>query len=148
MTTIAAIRKLYDVASRLVDWQRDHAGDTEHRCLEAVRFCCKGAGLKLPQSYKDYSGNLAITCGKALAKNPAKWGWKLLGTDADAVPTNRPTLVFFKDCGLLTKGPNAGKQAGHVAIFKPSTAHIVANTTYSWSKTWAQKVAYVVEPVS
>ncbi len=134
-------RLLFAVASFLWQWQKDNAGNTDLRCLEAVRHACKEAGLKLPMSNVDYKGKLALTCGTTLAKNPKKWGWKLLGESASALPTDRPCLVFFKNCGLL---PDR-RVAGHVAIFKPSTAHIVANTTYNWSAKWAEKVAYVFE---
>jgi hypothetical protein len=100
----------------------------------------------LPQSNIDYEGMLAITCGETLANDPAKWGWDLICAGPEGLPEDRPTLVFFSHCGLLTEGPNKGKVAGHIAIYKPSTGHIVANTTYNWSDTWAAKVAYVFEP--
>lgn len=129
----------------LRQWQTDQAGKTENRCLEAVRHALAEVGLTLPMSNKDYKGKFAITCGETLARDPAKWGWRLIGKDKDAVPTDRPSLLFFEDCGTLTEGPNKGKKAGHVAIFKPSTCHIVANTTYNFSTSWAMRVAYVFE---
>lgn len=141
MTPKEAKRKLHAACAHLREWQVDNAGKTEHRCLEAVRHACSAVGIKLPMSDKDYEGKLAITCGQTLARNPAKWGWQLIGRDADAVPTDRPSLLFFEDCGKL----DDGRVAGHVAIFKPSTMHIVANTTYNFSKSWAMRVAYVFD---
>lgn len=132
---------LMDLASHLDAWQHEHEGKTKHRCLEAVRHCGSEIGLRLPLSNIDYEGMLAISCGKRLAKAPKRWGWKLVGTNRDALPTDRPTLVFFDHCGTLKDG----RVAGHIAVFKPSTNHIVANDTYEFSDTWGDKIAYVFE---
>lgn len=130
---------LYQVAIDLNNWQKEHAGHTKDHCLQAVRACLP-KGLTLPQDIDD----TALWCGETLSKNPAPFGWKLIGIHAEAIPVTQPALVFFNNCGHL---PN-GEIAGHIAVVKMSTKHLISNDTDDWSDWWAQKVAYVFEPAN
>ena len=101
-----------------------------------VRWACKQCDMSLPQSNMDYKGDYAITCGETLAKQPGKWGWKLLGTDAAAIPEDAPALVFFE-----TYNP-----AGHIGVVKLSTGHIISDNVYDYDEWWAERVRYVFVP--
>lgn len=130
---------LWTVIDRLLAWQKAHKGHTSKRCLEAVRGACRIVGLLLPRT----NDILAISCGRALAHDPARWGWKSLGTTAKALPTDgQPALVFFDRCGKLANG----RIAGHVAVYKPSTNRHVANQTYEMNPWWRARVRYVFRP--
>lgn len=103
----------------------------KNRCLETVRRGLRLQGLKLPASGLDYKTNFALDCGKALLKNPAKWGWKQVHS-----PLTGPCLCFFKGCGKLADG----RIAGHVAIYDPATKTLYANQPYKWSQYWANRI--------
>ena len=133
---------LWSVTDNLVKWQEAHAGHTSKRCLEAVRHACAEAGLRLPLSNEDYKGALAITCGKTLAANPKHWGWKLVGKSAKGLPTDQPSLVFFRGCGNV----GGGRIAGHVAIYKPSTNRHISNESHALTKWWAERIAFCFLP--
>ncbi len=139
--------RLWKAIDELVLWQERNDGHTASRCLEAVRYALKQAGLMLPQSNVDYKGMLAETCGRTLTAKPSKWGWRLLGTSAKALPdkgVGTPVLVFFRSCGWL---PKYGKFAGHVAIYKPSTNKHLANFKGDMSWWWRARVFAVFEPI-
>jgi hypothetical protein len=135
---------LWPAIDYLIRWQDRNKGRTKNRCLEAVREALDYIGLKLPISFYDYKGCLAIDNGKTLASKPEKWGWKLLGTSYKALPTNQPCLVYFKLCAWLTK---YRRFAGHVAIYKPSTNVHIANEKYPMNIWWKARIAYVFVPL-
>jgi hypothetical protein len=101
------------------------------RCLETVRHGLGKQGLKLPQSRVDYKTSYAVDCGKALLANPGRWGWEQVHS-----PLTGLCLCFFKQCGRLKNG----KDAGHVAIYDPATKTLYANKPYTWSQYWANRI--------
>jgi len=137
-----ADKRLWHAIDNLVKWQKE-TPNPDKRCLEAVRYALKKAGVKLPMSTVDYYGSFAIDCGKTLAAKPERWGWKLLGTTAKALPTDgQPCLVFFRGVGWI---PRRMKWAGHIAIYKPSTNRHISNASYGMSLYWKLKIAFVFE---
>lgn len=139
--------RLWRAIDALVLWQERNEGRTGNRCLEAVRHALTQAGLELPRSNIDYKGTLAWTCGETLAAKPARWGWRLLGRDARALPdkgVGTPVLVFFRACGWL---PKYGRFAGHVAIYKPSTNKHISNFKGDMNRWWRSRVSGVFEPM-
>jgi hypothetical protein len=136
-------RRLWTAIDHLSEWQTANEGHTSKRCLEAIRHAFTETGLRLPQSNIDYQGMLAITCGKTLALTPKRWGWKLLGKNKSALPTNQPSLVFFNRCGKLA----SGKTAGHIAVFKPSTDRHISNESHNMDSWWLDRVCFVFQPL-
>jgi len=133
---------LWAAIDALVKWQKKNKGHTSGWCLQVVTAGLKVAGLSIPRSWKDFNGNLAINCGKRLVKDPGKWGWVFRGTSMRSLPTDRPSLVFFRDCGRLPDG----RIAGHIAIYKPTTNRHIANDSYDMSQWWLERIAYVFVP--
>ena len=136
---------LFDVARDLNEYQAEHPG-VHNFCLGAVRQCLQKSHLYLPRFGLDFhSHDWAIDCGTYLAKHPVdsgKWHWSLVGTSFASIPTDQPSLVFFRDCGTLA----GGGMAGHVGIYKPSNNHIVSDITEAMNPWWKQRVAFVFLP--
>jgi len=135
---------MWNVLEHLALWQRRNANRSK-RCLEAVRAALATENLRLPVSNVDYPGMMAIDNGARLAQTPAKWGWKLLGTSAKSIPKDEISLVYFKGCGFIVR---AGRFAGHIALFKPSTNMTVSNENHPLSLWWKLRVAYVFTPLT
>lgn len=134
---------LWTALDRLIDWQSINKGHTSGWCLKAVRYGFKTTSLRLPLSWINFPGNLAISCGRRLARDPARWGWKLLGSSGKNLPTDQPSLVFFDACGELPDG----RLAGHVGIYKPTTRRIIANYNQNLTPYWRDRIAYVFAPL-
>ena len=126
---------LADVAKYLHEWISRNPGAVD-KCLGTVRWACNEAGMRLPLSGVDYDGDFAITCGQTLAKKPGEWGWKLLGTDAAAIPAGTLVLVFFE-----TDNP-----AGHIAVYNPATGNLISDNIYAWDSWWSVRVRFVFIP--
>ncbi len=94
--------------------------------------------MHLPMSNVDYKGMFAVDNGRALAKDPDRWGWRAVHS-----PLARPCLCYFKDCGRLKDG----REAGHVAVYVPTDGVLVANQTYKWSPYWAKRIIGAFEPI-
>jgi hypothetical protein len=136
------MNKLIQVAADLIKWQKaEDAAKRKRsgRCLEAVRWAAQRNDLHLPMSLIDYPTKYAVDCGKALLGDPGKWGWQRVSS-----PLDQPCLCFFKKCGVL----KSGAEAGHVAVYIPEKGLLVANNDYKWNQYWADRIILAVVPLS
>ena len=117
-------------------WRKLMNHVTANKCLAGARWVLKSAGLHIPQSNVDYPGMYAISCGKTLAKNPEKWGWKCASLDSMGNPPDG-SLVFFKG--------RVGKPAGHVGIYKNERLYD-NNGEGMLTPGWKKRLAYCFLP--
>ena len=127
---------LWAALEAVEDWRRANKGHTKGWCLRACRSALRKAGMRLP------ADGLAINCGRKLAADPAKWGWRLVGRSGRLLPTDQPSLVFFDRCGEL----DDGRTAGHIALFKPSTNRLIGNERYDMTAFWLSRIVYIFLP--
>lgn len=122
---------LHDALAQLKVWQSTRTRKQRSgRCLEAIRDVVGKAGLRLP--WNPWPMNTAKWCGRKLAKDPAKWGWRRVTHAPDgSLPT---CLVFYEDVGELADG----RVAGHVGILDGGTIYSAVN--YGDNEFWGQRL--------
>jgi hypothetical protein len=118
---------LADVCERIAEWQKRNP-NAHNVCLATVRWALRECGYRLPVSEVDYAGDYAITCGKKLETDPARWGWKAIPLD------NLPDYAL---CFFTSTNP-----AGHVAVYKKETNHIVSDVTFDFTPAWQKHLVY------
>lgn len=78
-------------------------------CQRWTRYACESQGLHIPQ------GGYAVQAGRALLKDPGKYGWKQV--DPNTLPPGTPYLAYFDHCGVKRdKNNRFVRYNGHAAI--------------------------------
>jgi hypothetical protein len=136
----SAMGELEKALSALTEWQKTNGSEKKRakRCLEAIRWSCEKAGLRLPPP-RPKPHNTALGCYELLVAHPEQWGWKAIHHKPDGT-LQTPCLLFLKRCGQLPDG----RWAGHICILSNNVLR--ANVDYQYNSWWKSRVVAAFIP--